>query len=313
MYNRVLLSAPLRRLGLLLSALAATECAVPAGCPVPAGILTNCNNWPSIAVWDGLSMEDVGMLRWLVGCLLIVSAQSAWADNLGNPMTFRMYQYPTYSGQHVEIQADGAILLETPSQFSAFLTGKDIPPGSEVYLTSEGGNLSAGLQLGRLIREHGFNTIVGAHGRVSDLTVQTLRAVRVNTFVVMPSRAPAPLQITDAYRWSSYCVSSCTFVMLGGVQRYLALGSIYAVHKFHFDCNDPAIRQKPICRDPAASTSSAQEQSADLAVYLQDMGISQAFLQDMVLAEPDKMKVLTDDELAKYHICTHPFGCYLSP
>jgi len=253
------------------------------------------------------------MLRWLIACLLIASAQSALADNLGDPMTFKMYTYDAFFGPHVEIEADGVILLDTPDQFRAFLAGKDIPPGSDVYLTSEGGNVYGGLKLGRLIREHKFNTVVGAHHRISDRTINALHQGGVGLLALfsnMPFRAPTPpSQVSDTDRWASYCISSCTFAMLGGVERFVGFSSIYAVHQFHFNCDDPQLAHEALCTDPSVSSSSSQALSADLAVYLQEMGISQEFLKDMVLAEPNKVNVLIGPDLVKYHICTNLFEC----
>jgi len=256
------------------------------------------------------------MRHWLAGCLLLVSAEVAKADNAGNPMTFQLYRYDSFpSGQHLEIDADGVILAATPDQFAAFLAGKAIPPGSDVYLTSEGGNLMAGLQLGRMIRQHGFNTIVAAHRRISDATVNGLQRLNILFTVGVVHTPVAPTEISnplEQLRWASYCISSCTFALLGGVKRYAPLLSSYAVHKFHNKCDDPEINKQAACHDPSAALSGAQELSAELAMYLEQMGVSQNFLHDMIRAEPDKLNVLSPDDLKRYQICTDIFGgCFL--
>jgi hypothetical protein len=70
-----------------------------------------------------------------------------------------------------------------------------------VYLNSPGGSLVTAMQLGRVLREHSFDTRVGA--RTMD-----------------PTRAKA-----------GTCHSACPFVLAGGVQRSLEQGSAIGLHR----------------------------------------------------------------------------------
>jgi hypothetical protein len=70
-----------------------------------------------------------------------------------------------------------------------------------VYLNSPGGSLVTAMQVGRVLREHGFETRVGA---------RTLDAAR-----------PGP----------GTCYSACPFVLAGGVSRGLEPGSTIGVHR----------------------------------------------------------------------------------
>lgn len=237
----------------------------------------------------------------LITCSLILS--SAYADNLNSEMSFRRYNVKLHDGSTlVEIQADGGITANTSDQFRQFLANnKDIPKGSEVYFTSGGGKLIPALELGRIIRQHGFDTVLGAHQQVSTEAVTLLRKVAL--FVAdIPFRAP--VIDTAAYRWPSYCVSACTFAFLGGVHRYVDVASIYAVHKFNTSCDSEQMKQQKICLNPAVSESSAQGVSAELAVYLEEMGVPEIFLRDMVMAEPNQLNVFNEEQFKKYHICT---------
>ena len=249
-----------------------------------------------------LGLEEA-MLRAaiLAGCLVFSNA--ALADNFDGEMTFQYYTVAESllaDHPHVEVQADGGITKNTPQLFRQFLADHDVPRGSDVYFTSGGGNLGAGLKLGRLIREHGLNAVVGAHTPISNETISFLKR-NYNAWMLSNLPFQAPI-LPMAFRSSSYCISACTFAFLGGVHRYIGNGSIFAVHKFDVDCGAVEYKNLKICREPAESMSQSQELSADLAVYLEQMGIPQRFLQDMVLAEPDKIKVLTCEELEKYHI-----------
>ena len=70
-----------------------------------------------------------------------------------------------------------------------------------VYLNSPGGSLVTAMQLGRVLREHAFDTRVGS--RTTD-----------------PTRATA-----------GTCHSACPFILAGGVQRSLEPGSAVGLHR----------------------------------------------------------------------------------
>jgi hypothetical protein len=70
-----------------------------------------------------------------------------------------------------------------------------------VYLNSPGGSLVTAMQVGRVFREHGFETRVGARTR--------------------DSTRPGP----------GTCYSACPFVLAGGVRRGLEPGSTIGVHR----------------------------------------------------------------------------------
>src|SRR3546814_20218696 len=86
----------------------------------------------------------------------ITSAPVAAAE-----MSFRTATHGGTSGESW-IVAEGDIVHATPDRFQRFLTAADIPRGAryEVYLHSPGGNLMAGIELGTIIRDHGFRTRV---------------------------------------------------------------------------------------------------------------------------------------------------------
>ena len=93
------------------------------------------------------------------------------------------------------ILAIGQIDKESPAQFKTF--SKDFPRGTWVAISSPGGNLIGGMQLGLAIRELGFNTVIG------------------NSDYSPPE-----------------CLSACAYTFLGGVSRKLTPGSRYGLHQF---------------------------------------------------------------------------------
>jgi hypothetical protein len=70
-----------------------------------------------------------------------------------------------------------------------------------VYLNSPGGSLVESMALGRVFRQHGFATVVGAR----DATTGGLIA--------------------------GVCYSACPFAFAGGIRRQLAAGSVLGVHR----------------------------------------------------------------------------------
>jgi hypothetical protein len=103
------------------------------------------------------------------------------------------------------IYATGTIDIGAPDRLRGLIKRYNIPAGSTVDISSPGGNLIAGMTLGRIFRAAGFDTDVGQ----SD-----------------------PTDKTAAH--SGQCFSACTLAFLGGRWRFVRSGSIYGVHRFYF-------------------------------------------------------------------------------
>jgi len=92
-------------------------------------------------------------------------ASSAGEDAAFNqPMQFAVAGGPVGnlggSGTPVWIDAIGTIDVDTPARFQAFLESGHASGRERIELNSPGGNLSAGLKLGRMIREQKMITDV---------------------------------------------------------------------------------------------------------------------------------------------------------
>jgi hypothetical protein len=112
----------------------------------------------------------------------------------GSPMTFK-------SPNIFQVFAEGEITPDTPNVFADFLKQNSMFRQT-VTFNSPGGNLVAGLDLGRAIRSAGWNTNVGTPG--------------LSTLSWNPGE----------------CDSACTFAFLGGRTRSIAAGSRFGVHRF---------------------------------------------------------------------------------
>lgn len=135
------------------------------------------------------------------------------------------------------IYAEGEIGPETDKAFERFLASEMIE-GNQIVLHSEGGNLGAGVRLGRLIRENRLTSIVGEAERV------------------------APGETLSGYAGfptGGTCASACAYAFLGGDTRKLSEGSRLGFHQFYMGAR--------------GESSSAQQVSGVLVSYLVDMGI----------------------------------------
>lgn len=111
------------------------------------------------------------------------------------PMTFK-------SSGFFQVFADGEITADTPAAFQDFVKRQIGTFPQTVMLNSPGGDLFAGLALGREIRRAGWSTSIGTPG-LSEFMPQV-----------------------------GECDSACTLAFLGGRARTMAIGCKYGVHRF---------------------------------------------------------------------------------
>jgi hypothetical protein len=120
------------------------------------------------------------------GVLALAAAASA------EPMRF------TQAGTYIVAQGD--ITSETPAEFGRL----SATPGMDLYFDSPGGNLIAGLELGRLIRRAGLNTRVAPSG--------------------------------------AGCYSACVYAFAGGVVRTYDGHGELGVHQFHGGLSERSVQ-----------------------------------------------------------------------
>ena len=132
-------------------------------------------------------------------------------------------------------QGTGVITRDTPRQFAKFLETYDAKLSRNLYLHSSGGDLMAGLELGRMIREAGMNTVISR-------TIQLEGLTRVYSYQ------------------NSYCASACAYAFLGGVTRSYGGDSQYGIHRFGKAAG-------------TISGDDAQVISSIVAKYIESMGV----------------------------------------
>lgn len=176
-------------------------------------------------------------------------------DPLTPNMSFRLIEGQGVFGLSRWVQASGLFVGSTGADFEAFLRANPRAAGLTVALDSGGGNLGAGLQLGRLFRQNRMNTIVGK------TVTRTEQGRTVNTLVTH--------FVT--------CASACTYAFMGGVVRRVGMTSRIGVHQFSQSLDAMG---RPV--DPGfgmAEFVSAQALTSALAVFVAEMGIDLRFLE----------------------------------
>jgi hypothetical protein len=189
-------------------------------------------------------------------------------------MTFRLVEGRAFGGISRWVQASGRFVADTPAGFAALARTTNLR-GMTVFLDSGGGNLPAGLALGRAFRAAGVNTAVGR-------TVTRMEGgQRVETLVTHDIG----------------CHSACTYAFLGGVQRRVPTTVKIGVHQFSHHVDS---RGQPV--DAAfglAEYRSAQEITSQLAVYVQEMGVDARLLEVAATAPFGvPIRILTNREIA---------------
>jgi lambda repressor-like predicted transcriptional regulator len=106
-------------------------------------------------------------------------------------MTLSMARVP-------QIYLYGPIDPDAPQRFEALVKSGRIKPGSDVYLNSPGGSVSAGIALGRLIRQGAMVTHLGV---------------------------PRLPHQTTTFNRSAMCDGACAYAYLGGLYRWAVSGS----------------------------------------------------------------------------------------
>lgn len=165
------------------------------------------------------------------------------------------------------VVATGTIEPDTAQRFQDFYEAF-LHEGNRVLFDSQGGDLAAGMALGRLIREQQFETRVG----------------RWNPDALWEDA----VDVTE-------CSSACAYAFLGGTIRQVPEGNRLGFHQFYLDASR-------VPTQVAGSTlvqvmSETQRLSGDIVFYLIEMGIdarlfslgSQAEQAGMIYPEPQQM------------------------
>jgi hypothetical protein len=189
----------------------------------------------------------------IIALAILATAAPAFADPA---MTFKSI------GLMFGVLAEGDITADTPKVFEQFLK-QDVSVMRIIQFNSGGGDLGAGLDLGRAIRRAGWSTGVAI-----------------------------PSQIGSAS--AGECDSACTFAYLGGVTRSMAPGSKYGVHRFWKDDGKIDDQDVQVIAGQLVAYIHEMGVSADMYTLMTQAGKGdQQFVQYLDVPTMTKLRIMT--------------------
>lgn len=208
--------------------------------------------------------------------LLCISATAAAAQRSGDacprptalepgaferPMTFAAATNKGNMNTSAWISATGTIDPGTPDRFRAFVESEEFPPG-QIVLHSPGGNLAAGLELGRMIREAGLTVHIGRTERSFE-------------------GYDAPCDTWYDRVEAGICASSCAYAFLGGRERFVdspyypTAPNRLGFHQFYGspDQGSDMLTPAQAAEIQASTMSVAQALTGKIVLYAIEMGV----------------------------------------
>jgi len=164
--------------------------------------------------------------------------------------------------------AEGEITADTPALFAALEQGD----AAKILFDSPGGNLGAGIRLGRLIRERGYETMVGTR---------------------------ASFEAQDYPPKGGQCLSACAYAFAGGVIRSLDETSKLGFHQFRLGANSDVSAAQL-----TEAIEGAQAVSAQLIAYLVEMGVDARVFALASGKTGSDMHMITQEEALEFDLVT---------
>jgi hypothetical protein len=235
-----------------------------------------------MTIWsDLMSTSKIVAAICVVASILADRAGYAEGGNtrFDAPMQFTMASNGNNCDDCEWINATGAIDRDTPQRLQQYLDNEKAKWGLVDHLiifNSPGGDLIAGIRLGKMLRWYKMTADVGATS-----------AHPAGQFEVVGP---------------GLCLSACAYAYLGGIDRRLRAGSHLGFHQFRSEGKvDLAIPRETLI---ATGLSEGQIVSGVLTAYLVAMGVDARVLTLASAAMPNEIKILTDQELTQFGVLT---------
>jgi hypothetical protein len=191
--------------------------------------------------------------------------------------------------------ATGIIDGDTPTRFEAFLASGQ--GSSHIVFHSPGGNLSAGLELGRMLRQTGMTAHVGNTNR---------------RYATWDGQVDQCDTWADAVT-SGICVSSCAYAFLGAENRLVNSGyyrststHILGFHQFYDTTTSPSGLLTPdeVAGIQASTLSIAQAVTGQIVLYAVEMGVDPRIVAFAAATPSDELYYPTSSELEQLNIAS---------
>jgi hypothetical protein len=172
------------------------------------------------------------------------------------------------------ISAIGEIDSSTPQKFQEFLNKE--PNVRKIVLHSSGGNLIAGLKLGKLFRQNKLHVSIGRTNRIDGWSSSEINV--------------------------GICASACAYAFLGGVSRTIEEGSRIGFHQFYRSKLTEA-DSSPI-QLQGYTLSTEQLMSGIIASYIVEMGVDARVMTIASVAGKNEMLSPNDSKLKALKVIT---------
>jgi hypothetical protein len=217
-------------------------------------------------------------------CLLVGNPPAALGEAryFDHPIDAPMVFAAAYLGNAAEwIVAEGQITSDTPERFKDFLDKSNMKGVGTLSFHSNGGNLLAGIKLGEMIRQAGYDTMLGK-------TVGNARR-GADGSIVIESTGSTP----------GVCASACAYAFLGGKKRHVPSGSKIGVHQH----SDPASVSDPLAKSANALDRSVDQVLTGLVLeYVLRMGASPRVASIAQMTPPWKVYWLSSEEFQELEV-----------
>ncbi len=174
-------------------------------------------------------------------------------------------------GGHYHINAFGKIDRGDDAKFLRFLSSSAPPPRTCIYINSTGGDVEAAIGIGRLIRRNDLETAVGSY--------------------YLDPQGPHEHLIHRKFV-AGKCISAATLIFLGGRLRHFNSDCSFGVHQFSFT---PSTQEQ---------VEKSQKLSASIARYIEEMGISTAFMEVSADKPGREVTFLSKAQLKEFQVVT---------
>jgi hypothetical protein len=171
-------------------------------------------------------------------------------------------------GTSWQVFASGNVNLHDHEKLEQFLQENNVPYGSEIWIHSGGGSLIGGMNLGKVIRDHGMIAHVGRQGKFKDGFQETL---------------------------DGYCMSAAALAFLGGDFRFVGERSQYGVHRFTVENATPKDIQD------------AQKILASVIEFIDLMGVNIELFSIASEYAPDDIFVIPTPTLKRLNVVNDGF------
>jgi hypothetical protein len=254
----------------------------------------------------------------MVACVTLLALTTARAEqSLDLPMRFVLVHggagYCHADGSCDDwIAAEGRIVANSASQFRKVLANagnRKLP----IVVNSPGGDLTAAIELGRLIRKRGLSIAVGG---------TRLRYCPVHDPLCADSQHDGA-QDGSIYSMGSICLSACPFMLAGGVRRVFSPFTIVGVHQITTIYNEERVqyrteyemvngKKRIISRREVGRKFVGQRSTTELTkamkkrmlAYFKEMGTDASILDMMMSATPDSIHVISRFDAIKIGLAT---------